>query len=743
MNRIQVHLQYHLRPTLLALALLAAFAPAQADDEIASYITPSSWLSVGVTSIDGNRQNRALWGQYNGMRSGSAFANIDFEYLRREEQSGTWSILQGSDLGLDTRQLRLLQQKQGDWSIGAEYSELTRVYPRTINTGMAGAGTPNPVVTRLAAQGKGSDLDLETRRRSASLSMEKWLTPRLQLEATFKNEDKKGARIFGRGFNCSAAFGCVTAGTSLNTAGAILMLPEPINSTTRQLDMRLNYALDKLFISASYYGSFYDNAYGTLTPTFAGLLYNPNGSSLNPAVVGGNNLASAVNLMGAPMALPPSNQAHQLALTGNYRFSGSTRATFRAARTHATQNEDFAAAGFTTMPAGVTNLGGRIDTTQAQAGVTSRPLSRLYLMANVRYEDKDDKTPIALYSPTAGLTQSDSSLQKLNAKAEASYSITSGLRATLGVDYDDVNHGKPVATYKPGGLNLMREETRETGYRAELRRSMSETLNGSLSYSRSKRDGSGWLNAIAGTPAVTDAQAAALGSNRPVTPVFFMDRDREKVKLSFDWSPIERLSLQVFAEDSKDHYDAPSNGVRKGLDQTGGTLYSIDASFAVSEAWKLNSYVTRTRQSQRINHSLYLANLVSDSDAAGLGFRGKIGKIDVGGELSWVDDDNAYQQQLAVSANTAAVIATNTAFLAAQGGLPNVRFRGTSIKLFGSYAFDKHGSLHLGLTHARNKLNEWTWGYNGVPFFYSDYTTVSMLQNQQVSAVSLNYAYKF
>lgn len=743
MNRIQVHLQTHLRPTVLALALLAAFAPAQADDEIASYITPSSWLSVGVTSIDGNRQNRALWGQYNGMRSGSAFANIDFEYLRREEQSGTWSILQGSDLGLDTRQLRLLQQKQGDWSIGAEYSELTRVYPRTINTGMAGAGSANPVVTRLAAQGKGSDLDLETRRHSASLSMEKWFTPRLQLEASFKNDDKKGARIFGRGFNCSTAFGCVTAGTSLNTAGAILMLPEPINSTTRQLDMRLNYALDKLFISASYYGSFYDNAYGTLTPTFAGLLYNPNGSSLNPAVVGGNKLASAVNLMGAPMALPPSNQAHQLALTGNYRFSGSTRATFRAARTRATQNEDFAAAGYTTMPAGVSNLGGRIDTTQAQAGVTSRPLSRLYLMANVRYEDKDDKTPIALYSPTAGLTQSDSSLQKLNAKAEASYGITSGLRATLGVDYDDVDHGKPVATYKPGGLNLMREETRETGYRAELRRSMSETLNGSLSYSRSKRDGSGWLNAIVGTPAVTDAQAAALGSNRPVTPVFFMDRDREKVKLSLDWSPIERLSLQVFAEDSKDRYDAPSNGVRKGLDQTGGTLYSIDASLAVSEAWKLNSYVTRTRQSQRINHSLYLANLVSDSDAAGLGFRGKIGKLDVGGELSWVDDDNAYQQQLAVSTNTAAVIATNTAFLAAQGGLPNVRFRGTSIKLSGSYAFDKHGSLHLGLTHARNKLNEWTWGYNGVPFFYSDYTTVSMLQNQQVSAVSLNYAYKF
>lgn len=737
------NIAHHLRPTLLALAMLAAFAPAQADDELAAYITPSSWLSVGATAVDANRGERALWGQYNGMRSGDAFANIDFEYLRREQQSGTWNILQGADLGLDTRQLRIMRHKQGDWKIDAEYGELTRVYPRTVNTGMVGAGTANPLVTALARQGAGTDLDLKTRRRSGSLTVEKWLTPRLQLEATFKNEDKQGARLFGRGFNCSVAYGCVAAGaTSPATAGAILMLPEPIDSTTRQLDARLNYLLDRLFLSASYYGSFYDNANGTMTPTFAGTLFNPNGTVLNPAVAGGNRLAH-VNLMGSPISLPPSNQAHQLALSGNYRFAGTARSNFRLARTHAIQNEHFASLGYLTMPAGVTSLGGQIDTTHAQAGISARPLAKLYLMASARYEDKNDKTPLALYSPTAGRTQTDSSMNKFNGKAEASYAISGRLRATLGVDYDDVDHGKPVATYIPGGINLMREQTRETTYRAELRRSMSETLSGSISYTNSKRDGSSWLNAIVGTPAVTDRQAAALGNNRPVTPVFFMDRDRAKLKLAADWSPLERLSLQVFAEDYKDQYDAPTNGIRKGLDKTGGQLYSVDASVALSADWKINSYLSRTRQQQRINHSLYMADLESDTEAAGLSLRGKIGKVAVGAELSYVNDDNAYQQQVEMLSNSAAAIATNNAFLHAQGGLPNVRFRGTSIKLFGSYAFDQHGALHLGLTHARNKLNEWTWGLNGVPFFYSDYTTLSMLQNQQVSAVSLNYSYKF
>jgi MtrB/PioB family decaheme-associated outer membrane protein len=724
------------RQKVLVIAILSAFAPAYAEDDIAQYIAPESTVSVGVGMVSGDSKDRALFGQYNGMRKSDVYGLVDFDYIKRDDATGTWTILQGANLGLDTRELRFMRQKQGDWKYSAEYSELTRNYPRTINTGLTGAGTTTPVVTRLPAQGSGSDLDLKTDRKSASLGMEKWITSNLQFEANFKNEDKDGARIFGRGLNCSSTAAIVCSANS----GAILLLPEPINTTTRQIDAKLNYSGDKFFLSGAYYGSFFNNENGSLRPTINGNLYNPNGTTINTALTPGSTLKT---YMQQPIALPPDNQAHQLSLSGNYAFTPTTRATFKYAYTHATQNESFADQGLTTAPAGVTSLNGRIDTTLIQAGLTARPMDKLSVLANVRYEDKDDKTPLALYSPTVGRTQSDSSMKKIAGKAEASYRLTDAYRATLGLDYETVNHGIPASTYIPGGLTLLREETRETGYRAELRRSLSETLNGSISYIRSDRDGSAWLNAIQGTPVVTDTAAAALGGNRPVTPTMFMDRTRDKVKLSADWSPTEQLSLQFIVEDSKDKYDAPSNGVRKGLQETGGKLYGIDAAFVFSDAWKMNAYWTQSEQTQNINHSVYLAQLTSRSNAVGLSVSGKpSSRLEVGADLSYVNDKNGYQQAVETTTNTAATITTANGLLA-QGGLPDVTYRATTLKLFGKYALEKNAALRFDLIHMRAKLNEWTWGYNGTPFFYSDYSTVSMQQNQNVTFVGVTYVYKF
>jgi MtrB/PioB family decaheme-associated outer membrane protein len=730
------------RMTILALALLAAFGPARADDDLAQYTKPESMISAGVGAVSGDSNDRALFGQYNGMRKNDVFALVDIDYARRDEETGTWTILQGLNLGLDTRELRFTRQKQGDWKYFAEYSELTRNYPRTVNTGLTGAGTATPTVTRLSAQGAGNDLNLKTERKSAALGYEKWITSQLQFEVAFKHEDKDGARLFGRGLNCAgnatASIPCLPGAAG---SGAILLLPEPIDFTTRQIDAKLNFSGDKFLVTGAYYGSFFTNANGSLRPTINGNLYNPNGTTINTAAGAGRALAGYLQL---PMALAPDNQAHQMSLSGFYAFTPSTRATFKYAYTRATQDENFADMGLTVMPAGVTSLHGRVDTTLIQAGVTSRPIDKLSLTANTRYEDRDNKTPDELYSPTVGFTNEQSSLKKLNSKLEASYRLSPAYRATVGAELENIDRGVPVSTYIPGGINLLRQKTDEISYRAELRRSMSETLNGSISYIHSERDGSEWLNAIAGTPEVTDAVAAALGNGRPVTPVMFMDRTRDKVKLSADWSPIERMSLQFTAENYRDAYDAPSNGVRKGLRGNGGNLYGIDASFTLSEDWKLSTYVTRSEQNQQINHSLYMANLVSRSDAAGLAITGKASsKLDVGADLSYINDNNQYRQALETTSNTAATITTNTAFLNAQGGLPDVTYRATTLKLFGKYALTKNSGVRLDLVHMRALLNEWTWGNNGVPFFYSDWTTVSMQPTQHVTYIGVAYQYRF
>lgn len=712
--------------TLMGLTVLTAFGMAQAEegDELAQYIKPESSVSIGLGGSSGNSQERALFGQYNGMRHQNGVLLLDIDLFNREETTGKWTTLEGHNLGLSDRDLLFSQEKQGDWRYSAEYSQLSRYYPRTINTGMLGVGTATPTIVALPSQGSGTDLDFKTQRERIGLGIEKWLGPSLQLEANFRTEDKTGERLYGRGLNCSATASIVCSANS----GALLLLPEPINSTTRQIEAKLNFSGEKFLLSAGYYGSFYNNTYGSLNPTVSGNLWQPNGAVLDTSV---NPGAQVLGYMQQPMALPPDNQAHQLSLSGNYIFTQKTRATFKYAYTQARQNDNFAGMGLTGGPSGDDDLGGKVDTTLAQFGVTTRPADKLSLLANIRYEDRKDKTPINFFSPPPGGTNTTSSLTKTNAKVEAGLQLPDNYRATLGVDYEIVNHGIPVSTYTPGGLTLLREETQETSYRLELRRPLSETFTGAVSYIASRRDGSSWLNAIAGTPPISDDTAAALGGGRPVTPSMLMNRERDKVKLMADWSATSRLSLQFILEEGRDRYDVPDTGISRGLQQTGNSFYSVDAVLNISEDWKLTGYWSQGNQATNVNHSLYLAQLETINTSIGIGLAGKPAKrLEVGADLSYMKDNNRYVQNVSA--------ATTQPY-----DLPDVLYRLTSYKLFGKYALEKNSDVRVDLVHQRAKLDEWTWGYAGVPFFVSDYTTISMDPEQHVTFVGVSYIYKW
>ena len=407
--------------------------------------------------------------------------------------------------------------------------------------------------------------------------------------------------------------------------GALLLLPEPIDSNIKQFEAKLNFSGEKHLLSAAYYGSFYTNANGAINQSITNLVA-PNGGAIDTTTAGTSG-AQVLAYMQEPTALPPDNQAHQLSLAGNYAFTPTTRATFKFAKTHATQHENFDSMGLTVHPAGVNDLGGVLDTTLAQLGLTARPMAKLSVLANLRYENKNDKTPLNLYSPTAGLTNGKDPLKKQTGKLEASYQLPNNYRATLGADYETVNRGVPESTDKPGGLSMLREETRELGWRAELRGSMSETFNAGVSYLSSQRDGSSWLNAIQGTPVLSDAQAIALGGASPYTS---KDRQRDKLKLSADWSPNERLSLQFLVEDGKDKYTEPhlSTLDDSGLKDTSVRLYSADAAWILSDIWRLTGYVSRGEQTNHVNMvngatPAYKAELINTNTTLGIGVRGK------------------------------------------------------------------------------------------------------------------------
>lgn len=761
------------RQTLIAVAVVAACAPVYAQDsEVAQLIRPESSISVGGGVVSGLKSDRALMGQYNGLRDNNGYLQLDVDINKREDATGTSMTVKGRNLGLDNRDLSLTHEKQGDWKYGLDYSELVRHDPRTVNTGMLGAGSTTPTVVRLAAPGTGDDLDFKLKRVGVGLTGEKWINPNLQLEVNFKNEDKNGERRFGRGYDC-ATYVCSGTQSATSQKWALLMVAEPVDTTTRQLEAKLNYHNQKLNMSVGYYGSFFSNANGSFRATVPNTLNNPLGapSTLFPAASstviagGGTSLQDVLQL---PTALAPDNQAHQFYVSGNYALAPKTTATFKYAYTHATQDQSFASMGLTGAPAGVTSLGGVVDSTLAQLGLTTRPMPKLHISANLRYEKKDDKTPEALYNveattATPATTPPNTnnywynghvSSTKVGGKLEGSYQLPADLRATVGLDYNSLEREVPtdITQDKVAGLGALRAKNQETGYRLELRRSMSETLTGAVGYSNSKRTGSDWTSLSTNAAFVaaglgygqtgSASQFIALNAGNSF-PMNMVDVDREKVRLSANWMPSERTEVQFQVENGTDKNKTafdPAAG-QKGWQGNEATLYSIDASFAVSEKWKVNGYASNGTQRTTLSHSSdYVADLKSQTNSLGLGVTGEpTGRLQVGARLMYLNDTTKYG--LAVAPNAGAN--TTTYQNQVNIGLPDVTYVTTSLNLFARYALDRNAAIRVNLMHQSIKLDEWSWGYNGTPFTYSDNTTVNMAQVQVVNAVGVAYILKF
>ncbi len=720
------------RKSVVAMAVLTTFGPAYAQTS-----EMEASVSAGAGAVSGNPSDRALFGQYNGLRKDDAYGLLDAYYSRRNAATGSIVELQGLNLGLDTRELKFLWKRQGDWRFSADYGELTRREPYTINTGLVGAGSTNPQVTRLGAPGSGSDLDLKIKRTSLGLAFSRFFGQAFQFEASLKGEKKEGARIFGIGMACPSAFAPACGPTTTaNTGSAVLLLPEPIDARHAQVEARLTYADARLQLSGGYYGSFYNNSKSTLNPGIPGSLNGPLGNELPLS-------AGLQSILSLPVALPPDNQAHHFDLTGGYAFTPTTRANFKFAYARATQTQDFAGAGLTGAPAGIANLDGRVDTTLAQVGITSRPIAKLMLLAEARYEDRDDQTPIALYNQVNGalgnpvftFTNRNLPYTKTRGRLQATYQFTSAYQGSVGANYEKIDRGTVTSTSSVTGISALRSETEETGFRVELRRRMTETFSGAIALETTDRDGSNWLVPNSGL-GVTEVSGPTLTFNSATAILMptLADRRRDKAKLSAAWQPTDALSLQLVAEGGEDKYKGSDQGLRK----TRMTLFSLDVNYVFSDEWSVNGYASRG--TQRLNQSKPAGYILAfDNTAINLGL-GVVGKpserLDLGANLSYGNDRNEYAQTLDATANPGSV-----ALLAATGGLPDIVFRSTELKLFGKYVLTKASAVRLDAIHQRFKWNDWAYGYNGVPFTYSDNTTVTLKPVQNVTFVGLTYIY--
>ena len=380
---MNVHSPRHtLTPSLLTTALLLAFVPPAAaeDDELAQLLTPQNEVRVGIGYVD---KSDMRFGQYNGLERSKIYGLFDVEYLSRDTATGTWISVSGLRLGLDTRELRAAYDRQGDFGVSIDYSRIPRVEPLTFTTGLSGIGTAAQAINGETPR----DVVLSTVRDRVTFGVNKRLGERVDVQLRLRQEEKDGARLFGRG-----------TGT---------FLTEPIDSRTRQFEASVGYTGEQFQVLGGYYATAYNNR---------------------------NRFIDVAT--GTDISLAPDNESHQVYVAGGYSITPSTRTTFKLAYSRGRQNDQFFIA--PDFPGNEqTSLHGKVETTSAQLGLTARPLPALSLVANVRYEDRDDKTPRHQFlTATTGRDGFNTPFSRTTtaARLEASYRLPEGMQVVGGVD---------------------------------------------------------------------------------------------------------------------------------------------------------------------------------------------------------------------------------------------------------------------------------------------------------------------
>ncbi len=767
--------------TALALAVTLAFpAGAALADEVRELVNPDT-RAVSVTVEDLNAMS-PLFRTYTGLNGSGTYGVLGLDIVERSTD-GTWVSVQGRDLGKSgIQEASASVEKQGDWKLGVKYNENTKYFPYVVDTKVQGIGSGSVQLNSdfRSFSGLGPDTDLKLQRTATSLAGSKFLGQNLKFNFSFKTEDKKGAIM-------SAAEGDTLVGLTPINAGVPAagknyatqyFAPQPENYRHDQVAASVDYFTKKFQVSAGFYESLFTNHNTALNVT-PGTDPSANQTyTLTNAVWGGG----AVQVPW--ISLPPSNHSTQFYLQGAYNFSDATHVSLKVTSSRLVQDDSFIpATGATGLnPPGViygagitnTNLGGLVDTTTYATRVTSRLTRDLDLMASWRYENRQDKTPIEPYVDGT-LTNGQYSPTLNNGKIELGYRLPEGFRVSGGVDYDAKKNPPDAAVVSAEPGLAWREEVHESTLHLDLRKSMSETVNGSLSLAQGTRGGGSWDQPVAVTGGGTFPTATYVAA-----PLQFSDRKRDSARLMVDWSPGPRTSLQAYAQYSRDRYTSAPEGPMltgyplagaMGLQSGTNTLFGLDFSYAINRHWKATAYFTddqtKTHQNElqtpRLNGATqscagtgttnnggtgsitngaitgnnytcvpWTADLNMRGEALGAGLAGAVGRWDLGAKYMYSHDQTAYGIGYTDPGAFSPVPA-------GAGILPTTTYRVNQLRLMGTYAYTRQTSLRIDYILDQRRMDDYTWAN----WTFADGTRVLSSPGQQTQGFGVTVTHSF
>jgi MtrB/PioB family decaheme-associated outer membrane protein len=378
-----------------------------------------------------------------------------------------------------------------------------------------------------------------------------------------------------------------------------------------------------------------------------------------------------------------------------------------------TQDEQFP----TTPVAGApTSLDGRVDTTLVQAGLTSRPIPKLSVRVDARYEDRNDKTPVYRYFPsqnTVGATNDGTNetrdITTSSGKLEATYRLPAHFNVTGGVEYVEKERNSP-----PVRSVAYREKTDETTVRLEVRRPISETLTGGLGVLHGQRGGSDWLPNTGNMVATTTGDLIA--------PLHLADRERNTLRFTTNWTPVDPLSINLRVDASKDDYTGRDfNDFALGPREGNARNYALDAGYAFTDSvhaslWgqrNVNTYENAECQSQAVPNAnsctanaanpAWSADLKNIADTFGLTLRTRVtSKLEITADAmrSRVRDE----MRLTSITPVPSVVDTGQP-------LNDIHTVVTTVRLNAKYALRQNMGVRFTYMFDRYDTDDWTWAF--------------------------------
>lgn len=549
----------------------------------------TSEVEVGAGSIS---DDSFRFGKYSGLERQGGFAVLGVDLRGRGAYDGPnaryWSLT-GSDLGLTSRSLGLEHGRQGRYKIVVTYDQLPTFRSdsaQTVFDGVGGtsltlppgwvAATTTAGMTQLIPSLKDVNIDHERRRLGVGIDttfFDAWtLTTRVTREA------KDGLKTVG-----------AVIGNSGGNPRSVL-IPEPIDYVTQQVDVALSYGDHVKQIQLGYSLS----------------LFNDGNDSLkweNPfSAITGWDASAGYSTGEGQLHLPPDNQFHQLTASGGYNWSDRTRVTVDLARGRMTQDQAFlpytinpTLAASITQPLPRSSLDGLIETTLLTLRIASRPTSSLYWNAAYRYDDRDNKTPRDEYVYIGGDSQTQStgatsSFRRFNEP----YSF-SERQIKLDVGYQPFRRTDLTAGAEQKETTRTfseREDATEMTYKVGLDTHPAEWVGAGVRVSRADRHGTTYRGEepflSSYDPGYTATVAGGWENHPDLRKYFQADRLRNTLAFLVSLTPGERWTLGANSTYRKDDYETSDLGLTKSTINT----YTADTSYVPFETVTTYAFYT-------------------------------------------------------------------------------------------------------------------------------------------------------